>query len=112
MDGAGIRPPCVAKATRSFTKECRSLCMLGLNGKQRKNDKYCSYKGKVDKVADNLLNRDFYTAKLFEKLTTDATQFKVCIEKIYLPLVMNQFNRGIISYSISLSSNLEQVREM
>lgn len=85
---------------------------LGLKGKQRKNDKYHSYKGEVGKVADNLLKRDFYASKPFEKLTTDITQFKVCDEKVYLSPVMDLFNREIVSYSISLSPNLEQVREM
>ncbi len=33
--------------------------LLRLKGKQRKNDKYHSYKGEVGKVADNLLKRDF-----------------------------------------------------
>ena len=85
---------------------------LGLKGKQRKNDKYHSYKGKVGKVADNLLKRDFYAEKPFEKLTTDITQFKVCNEKVYLSPIMDLYNREIISYSISLSPNLEQIREM
>ena len=48
---------------------------LSLKGKQRKNDKYHSYKGTVGKVADNLLKRDFYAEKPFEKITTDVTQF-------------------------------------
>ena len=85
---------------------------LGLKGKQRKNDKYHSYKGEIGKVADNLLKREFYAEKPFEKLTTDVTQFKVCDEKVYLSPVMDLFNREIVSYSISLSPNLEQVREM
>ena len=51
---------------------------LSLKGKQRKNDKYHSYKGTVGKVADNLLKRDFYAEKPFEKITTDVTQFNVC----------------------------------
>ena len=85
---------------------------LGLKGKQRKNDHYHSYKGKVGKVADNLLNRNFNAAKPFEKLTTDVTQFKVGDEKVYLSPVMDLYNREIISYSISTSPNLEQVREM
>ncbi|MDE6340361.1 MAG: IS3 family transposase [Muribaculaceae bacterium] len=79
---------------------------LGLKGKQRKNDKYHSYKGEVGKVAENLLKRNFYAAKPFEKLATDVTQFKVCNEKVYLSPVMDLFNREIISYSISLSPNL------
>ena len=85
---------------------------LGLKGKQRKNDKYHSYKETVDKVADNLLNRDFSSSKPFEKITTDVTQFNVCNEKVYLSPVMDLFNREIVSYSISLSPNLEQIREM
>lgn len=50
---------------------------LGLKGKQGKNGKYHSYKGEVGKVADNILKRDFYAAKPFEKLKTDVTEFKV-----------------------------------
>lgn len=85
---------------------------LGLKGKQRKNGKYHSYKGEVGKVADNLLNRDFSAIKPFEKITTDVTQFNVCDEKVYLSPVLDLFNNEIVSYSISTSPNLEQVREM
>ncbi len=85
---------------------------LNLRGKQYKNDKYHSYKGEVGKIADNLLNRDFTARKPFEKLTTDVTQFNVCDDKVYLSPVMDLYNREIISYSISLSPNLEQIREM
>jgi len=85
---------------------------LGLKGKQRKNEKYHSYKGQVGKVADNLLNREFSANKPFEKLTTDVTQFNVCNEKVYLSPVMDLFNREIVSYSISRHPDLWQVREM
>ncbi len=54
-----------------------------LKGKQRKNDKYRSYKGEVGKIEDNLLKGNFYADKPFKKLTTDVTQFKVCNEKVY-----------------------------
>ena len=85
---------------------------LNLKGKQRKNDKYHSYKGQVGEVADNHLNREFYADKPFEKLTTDVTQFKIGDEKVYLSPVMDLFNREIVSYSISTSPNLWQIREM
>ena len=85
---------------------------LDLKGKQRKNDKYHSYKGQVGEVADNHLNREFYADKPFEKLTTDVTQFKIGDVKVYLSPVMDLFNREIISYSVSLSPNLWQIREM
>ncbi len=79
---------------------------------QHKNGKYHSYKGKVGKVADNILKRDFYAAKPFEKLTTDVTEFKVCDDKVSLSPIMDLYNREIVSYSISLSPNLWQIREM
>ena len=85
---------------------------LNLRGKKRKNDKYHSYKGEVGKVADNLLDRNFEASKPFEKLTTDVTQFNVCDDKVYLSPIMDLYNREIISYSISLSPNLEQIKEM
>ena len=85
---------------------------LGLKGKQCKNGKYHSYRGEVGKVADNLLKRDFTASKPFEKLTTDVTEFKVRDDKVYLSPVMDLYNREIVSYSISLSPNLYQIREM
>ena len=100
--GYGINHKTVLKLMKS----------LGLKGKQRKNGKYRSYKGEVGKIADNLLKRDFSASKPFEKLTTDVTEFKVCDKKVYLSPVMDLFNREIISYSISLSPNLWQIREM
>ena len=85
---------------------------LNIRGKQRKNGKYHSYKGEIGKIADNLLRRDFAASKPFEKLTTDVTEFKVCDDKVYLSPVMDLYNREIVSYSISLSPNLYQIREM
>ena len=85
---------------------------LNLKGKQRKNGKYHSYRGEVGKIADNLLKRDFTASKPYEKLTTDVTEFKIGQDKVYLSPVMDLYNREIISYSISLSPNLAQVREM
>ena len=71
--GYGINHKTVQKLMKS----------LGLKGKQRKNEKYHSYKGQVGKVADNLLNREFSANKPFEKLTTDVkrrygSQEKIC----------------------------------
>lgn len=86
--------------------------ILGLKGKQSKNGRYHSYKGEVGKVADNLLQRNFHADKPFEKLTTDITEFKIGDEKVYLSPVLDMFNREIISYSISTSPNLWQIREM
>ncbi len=67
---------------------------LGLKGKQRKNDKYHSYRGTVGRVADNLLKRNFHADKPFEKIAADVTQFKVCDEKAYLSPVLDLYNRA------------------
>ena len=84
---------------------------LHLQAKQRRS-KYKSYKGEVGKVAPNILKRNFEANKPFEKLTTDVTEFSVCGEKVYLSPILDLYNREIVSYSISLSPNLEQIREM
>jgi len=85
---------------------------LGLRGKQGKNTKYRSYKGTVGKIVENILNRDFNADKPFEKLVTDITEFKICNDKVYLSPVLDLFDREIISYLISLSPNLQQMRDM
>ncbi len=84
---------------------------LKIRGKQYKS-KYHTYKGEVGKIADNLLNRDFTASKPYEKIATDVTQFNVCDNKVYLSPVMDLYNKEIVSYSISLSPNLNQIREM
>ena len=112
----GYRRICSALRQKGYTTNHKTvqklMKQLSLKGKQRKNDKYHSYKGTVGKVADNLLKRDFYAEKPFEKITTDVTQFNVCDEKVYLSPVLDLFNNEVVSYSISTSPNLEQVREM
>ena len=84
---------------------------MGLHGKRRKS-KYKSYKGEVGKIAPNIINRDFETTKPFEKLATDVTEFAVCDDKVYLSPILDLHNNEVISYSISLSPNFEQTKEM
>ncbi len=84
---------------------------LNIQGKQRKS-KYKSYKGEVGKVAPNILQRNFHTETPYTKLTTDVTEFNVCNEKVYLSPVLDMYNNEILSYSISLSPNFWQTREM
>ena len=78
--------------TIKHKKVLRLMKMLGIHGKRRKNEKYHSYKGKVGKVANNLLNRDFNAENAFEKLATDVTQLKVGDTKVYLSPIMDLYN--------------------
>ena len=84
---------------------------LSLKGKQRRN-KYKSYKGEIGRIAPNILNREFKSTRPYEKLATDVTEFSVCEDKVYLSPVIDMYNNEIISYSISLSPNFNQTREM
>lgn len=74
--------------------------------------KYRSYKGKVGKVAPNILNRNFVAEKPNQKLVTDVTEFNVRGEKVYLSPILDLFNGEIISYNISLHPTFHQTMDM
>lgn len=74
--------------------------------------KYKSYKGEVGKMADNLLNRQFKSAKPHQKLVTDVTEFKTEEGKVYLSPIMDLYNQEILAYSVSKSPSMYMIREM
>lgn len=89
----------------------RLMNKLELKGKRPK-EKYHSYKGDVGKIADNLINRDFSTKAPLEKWTTDVSQFSFSWGKCYLSPILDMNTNEIISYDLSLSPNLEQIKRM
>ena len=89
----------------------RIMNQLGLAGKRPK-EKYHSYKGEVGKVADNIVNRDFSTKKPLEKWTTDVSQFSLPWGKCYISPILDMNTNEIISYNLSLSPNMEQIKDM
>ncbi|MFF3024772.1 IS3 family transposase [Gottfriedia sp. NPDC057948] len=62
--------------------------------------KYRSYKGKVGKIAPNILNRNFQASKPNEKWVTDITEFKLFGEKLYFSPMLDLYNGEIITYTI------------
>ena len=62
--------------------------------------KYRSYKGKVGKIAPNILERNFKAEKPNEKWVTDITEFKLFGEKLYLSPILDLYNGEIITYTI------------
>ena len=84
---------------------------LGLAGKRPK-EKYHSYRGEVVKVADNIINRDFSTDRPLQKWTTDVTQFTLSWGKCYLSPILDMNTNEVISYDLSLSPNMEQIKDM
>lgn len=74
--------------------------------------KYKSYKGRVGKVADNLLNREFQAEKPNQKWVTDITEFKLFGEKLYLSPILDLFNGEITSYTLGTRPTYALVEEM
>ncbi|SUU34534.1 transposase insK for insertion sequence element IS150 [Actinobacillus seminis] len=80
---------------------------LGLKGKCKRR-KYSSYQGKVGKIADNLLKRDFSATAPNEKWATDITEFKCAEGKLYLSPIKDLFNGEIIAYDLAESPNFDE----
>ena len=92
----------------------RLMKVLNLQAKMRQKRKYSSHKGDVGKKADNLIQRQFEGSKPMEKCYTDVTEFAIpaSSQKLYLSPVLDGFNSEIISYNLSTSPNLAQVKTM
>ena len=89
----------------------RLMHEAGLVGKRPK-EKYHSYKGEVGKIADNIIDRDFSTTAPLQKWTTDVSQFNFSWGKCYISPVLDMNTNEIISYDLSMSPNLEQIKRM
>ena len=78
--------------------------------KFRRKSRYSSYKGKVGKIAKNLLKRRYNTIYPLQKLVTDVTEFK-CTgdEKLYLSPILDLHNSEIVSFEMSKRPTLDLV---
>ena len=92
----------------------RLMKVLGLSARIRRKRKYSSYQGEIGKKADNLIQRQFEATKPMEKCYTDVTEFAIpkSTQKLYLSPVLDGFNSEIISYNLSTSPNLQQMKAM
>ena len=92
----------------------RLMKVLGLTARIRRKRKYSSYQGEVGKKADNLIQRQFEATKPMQKCYTDVTEFAIpaSSQKLYLSPVLDGFNSEIISYNLSTSPNLLQMKAM
>lgn len=86
----------------------------------RKSRKFSTYKGTVGKVAENLINRRFYTSVPYQKITTDTTEFKyyvtnsdgkIIIKKAYLDPFLDMFNGEILSFRLSERPNAKAIMD-
>ena len=114
----GYRRMTLELRNRSFVvnhkKVQRLMKVLGLTARIRRKRKYSSYQGEVGKKADNLIQRQFEATKPMQKCYTDVTEFAIpaSSQKLYLSPVLDGFNSEIISYNLSTSPNLVQMKAM
>ncbi|QAS53853.1 IS3 family transposase [Halobacillus litoralis] len=92
-------------------KVYRIMVALGI-ACQVNQKKYVSYKGKVGKTADNVLDRHFKSDRPNQKWVTDITEFRVFSQKFYLSPVLDLFNGEIISYTLGERPTFSLVEEM
>jgi putative transposase len=81
------------KTVRRVMNEMGLKCLVRMK-------KYRSYRGKVGKIAPNILERDFKASKPNEKWVTDVTEFHLHGEKLYLSPILDLYNGEIIAYNI------------
>ncbi|NLC96135.1 MAG: IS3 family transposase [Erysipelotrichaceae bacterium] len=93
-------------------KVLRLMNKMGLHLIIRSKRKYSLYKGTVGKVTDNLIERDFEVSMLNEKCFTDVTEFNIEVKKLYLLPILDVYGRYIVSYNLSSTSSLDEVKLM
>ncbi|MGM7724607.1 IS3 family transposase [Metabacillus sp. Hm71] len=74
--------------------------------------KYLSYRGKVGKIAPNILQRNFKASKPNEKWVTDITEFHLFGEKLYFSPILDLFNSEVVAYQIERRPVLPLVTKM
>ena len=90
----------------------RLMSRMGLKAKKRNKRKYSSYKGTIGKIADNIIQRNFFSEKPNQKWYSDVTEFNHFGTKIYLSPILDGYGGDIVSYTISNSPNLKFTTDM
>ncbi|MCM3655463.1 IS3 family transposase [Metabacillus litoralis] len=81
------------KTVRRLMREMNLECLVRII-------KYRSYRGKVGKIAPNILERDSQAIKPNEKWVTDVTEFHLHGEKLFLSPILDLYNGEIIAYDV------------
>ena len=90
----------------------RLMKRMGLIGIRRNKRKYSSYQGTVGKVADNIIQRDFFSDRPNEKWYTDVTEFNLRGDKVYLSPILDGYAGDIVAYNTSKNPSFNQIIDM
>jgi putative transposase len=85
----------------------RLMRELGIKSIIRKKRPYFGRKGSV--LFPNLLDRQFYADKPFQKLVTDITYVRVGDTFVYLSVVLDLYNNEIVAWELRKRNDLELV---
>lgn len=89
----------------------RLMFKLGIQARPKQR-KYVSYKGKIGRVAPNILNRNFSTTLPYQKLGTDVTVFIMPFGKLYLSPIIDFHTREVLAYDLSERPSFRQIIKM
>ena len=106
--GVGVADKTVLKMMREIGLRCGIRRRRGYRA-------YSSYMGRVGETFENLLGRDFSASRPWEKLARDRRHRVRPVQpwgKAYLAPVLDLCGNRVVSWSISLSPNMEQQDEM
>ena len=96
---------CNHKVVSKLMKELGLVCRVRMK-------KYRSYRGEAGRIAPNLLERNFVASRPNEKMVTDITEFHLFGQKLYLSVLLDLYDRKIVSYTVSDRPVLKMVTDM
>ncbi len=85
---------------------------LGVHPAQRRKGRYNSYRKQTSQPEPNILQRNFKSTEVCEKLVSDVTEFQVAGQKVYLSPLIDLFNGEVVGRSVSMSPTVEFVDGM
>src|SRR5690606_34470440 len=74
--------------------------------------KYRSYRGALNQLAPNVLQRQFQAAQPNQEWATDVTEFKVGAQKLYLSPVMDPSSGAHLAYEMATRASVAMVANM
>lgn len=90
-------------------KVLRLMQKLGLQASIRRKRRFNMTYQSAERVAENLLKRNFTAEKPNQKWVTDVTQYRVGEHWLYLSAVKDLFNNEIVAYQLSERNDNELV---
>ena len=84
---------------------------LGLKSTVRPK-RYKSYRGQLNRLAPNTLDRCFEASAPNTKWVTDVTEFNIRGQKVFLSPILDLYNREIVSYEVAKTPHQRMVMTM